>query len=87
MPAIAKVGDMHACPQRGHGVNSIVDGSSDVFINGMPVATVGSGTSCGASVAVGSSTVTINGKPAAVLGSATTHGGVIVSGSGNVLIG
>ncbi|MDD2843215.1 MAG: PAAR domain-containing protein [Tolumonas sp.] len=87
MPAIAKVGDMHACPQRGHGVNSIVSGSSDVFINGMPAATVGSRTSCGASVAVGSSTVTINGKPAAVLGSATTHGGVIVSGSGNVLIG
>ena len=87
MPAIAKVGDMHACPQRGHGVNSIVSGSSDVLINGMPAATVGSGTGCGASIAVGSSTVTINGKPAAVLGSATTHGGVIVSGSGNVLIG
>jgi Uncharacterized conserved protein len=87
MPAIAKVGDMHACPQRGHGVNSIASGSSDVFINGMSAATVGSGTGCGASVAVGSGTVTINGKPAAVLGSATTHGGVIVSGSGNVLIG
>ena len=82
MPAIAKVGDMHACPQQGHSVNSIVSGSSDVLINGMPA-----GTGCGAWVGVGSGTVTINGKPAAVLGSATTHGGVIVSGSGNVLIG
>lgn len=87
MPAIAKVGDMHACPQRGHGVNSIISGSSDVLINGMRAATVGSATGCGASVVVGSGTVTINGKPAAVLGSASTHGGVIISGSGNVLIG
>lgn len=87
MPAIARVGDMHICPQRGHEVNAIVKGSSDVLINGMPAATVGSKTACGASVAVGSSTVFINGKPAAILGAATTHGGVIVSGSGNVLIG
>ncbi len=87
MPPVARVGDMHACPMKGHSVNPIVTGSSDVLINGMPAATVGSGTACGASVAAGSSTVTINGKPAAVLGSATTHGGVIVSASGNVLVG
>jgi uncharacterized Zn-binding protein involved in type VI secretion len=87
MPAIARVGDMHACPQRGHSVTPIVSGSSDVLINGMPAATVGSTTACGASIAAGSSTVTINGKPAAIQGAATTHGGVVISGSGNVLIG
>ncbi|WP_024870823.1 PAAR domain-containing protein [Tolumonas lignilytica] len=87
MPAIARVGDLHACPQRGHEVNAVVSGSSDVIINGMPAATVGSSTGCGGSIVTGSSTVTINGKPVAVLGSVTNHGGVIVSAASNVLIG
>lgn len=72
--------------------------SGDVFINGLPAATVGSITTetdacCGASpgmVAVGSSSVFINGKPAARLGDAlAAHNGsgAVSSGSGDVLIG
>ncbi|NCB57632.1 MAG: hypothetical protein EOM46_09030 [Gammaproteobacteria bacterium] len=87
MPLVARASDSHACPQKGHSVNTISSGSDDVFINGLPVARVGDSTSCGATIVAGSSTVFINGKPAALLGSATSHGGVIISGSGNVLIG
>lgn len=87
MPLVARASDSHACPQKGHSVNTISSGSDDVFINGLPVARVGDSTSCGATIVTGSSTVFINGKPAALFGSATSHGGVIISGSGNVLIG
>ncbi len=87
MPLVARAGDKHACPQKGHSVNNIASGSDNVFINGVPAARVGDTTSCGATIVAGSSTVFINGKPAAMMGSASSHGGVIVSGSGNVLIG
>lgn len=87
MPLAARVGDAHACPQKGHSVNNIASGSGNVFINGVPAACLGDTTSCGATIIAGSSTVFINGKPAALMGSATSHGGVIISGSGNVLIG
>ncbi len=87
MPLAARVSDSHACPQKGHSVNTISSGSGDVFIHGLPAARVGDATSCGATIVTGSSTVFINGKPAALLGAATSHGGVIISGSGNVLIG
>ena len=87
MPPVARATDSHACPQKGHSINTISSGSGDVFINGLPAARVGDATSCGATIVTGSSTVFINGKPAALLGAATSHGGVIISGSENVLIG
>lgn len=72
--------------------------ASDVLINGLPAATLGSSTTerdacCGASqgaVAAGSTTVFINGKPAARAGdalSAHSGTGTVTGGSGNVLIG
>lgn len=72
--------------------------SGNVFINGLPAATVGSVTTerdgcCGSSngkVAAGSSSVFINGKPAARMGDALaphSGSGNITSGSGDVLIG
>ena len=72
--------------------------SSDVFINGMSAAVVGSTTTerdscCGSSqgsVAAGSGSVYINGQPAARLGDALApHSGTgqISSGSGDVSIG
>lgn len=72
--------------------------SRNVFINGRPAATVGSGTTerdscCGSSqgsIAVGSASVFINGKPAARLGDAlNAHSGegTVTSGSDNVFIG
>lgn len=72
--------------------------SSDVMINGIPAATVGSTTfeqdaCCGTNsgvVAQGSSTVFINGKPAARIGDKIDpHNGTanITGGSSNVIIG
>lgn len=66
MPLAARVGDAHACPQKGHSVNSIVSDSNNVFINGAPASRIGDTTSCGATIVTGSSTVTINGMPAAI---------------------
>lgn len=45
----------------------VVEGSSNVFINGRPA---GVASDCGLGVAVGSSSVFINGKPAATAGGA-----------------
>lgn len=72
--------------------------SGDVFINGLPAATVGSVTTerdscCGSSngqVAVGSGSVFINGKPAARKGDALaphSGSGKVSSGSSDVFIG
>jgi len=87
MAGAARISDKHVCPKTGHSINTIVDGEDTVLINGLPAATVGSTTACGATIITGSSTVTINGKPAAVIGSATSHGGVILSSSGDVFFG
>lgn len=77
---------------------TVIEGSSNVFINGRPAARVGdsAGTHCNTqppydchsrSVAVGSSTVFINGRPAARVGDSLSCGGEITSGSSNVRIG
>lgn len=87
MPSIARVSDAHACPRKGHSINAVVSGSSDVIINGIPAARVGDTAACGAMITTGSCSVFINGKPAAFMGSATSHGGIIIGGSPNVLIG
>lgn len=50
----------------------VKDGSSNVFINGRPAATVGSQTECGGTIVTGSSSVFINGKPVATGSSIVT---------------
>lgn len=111
MPQAARLGDSvqgttagehsgHATPCSPETFSGEISGacSGDVFINGIPAATVGSITTerdscCGASqgaVAAGSSSVFINGKPAARLGdalSAHSGSGAVTAGSGDVLIG
>lgn len=90
----------HATPHPPETFTGEISGgcSSDVFINGIPAATVGSVTTerdscCGSSngsVAVGSGSVFINGKPAARIGDAlAAHNGAgnISAGSGDVFIG
>ena len=49
----------------------MVEGSSDVFINGKPAARLGDKTNCGV-VVRGSSNVFINGKPMARVGDNTS---------------
>jgi uncharacterized Zn-binding protein involved in type VI secretion len=48
----------------------VVEGSSNVFINGKPAAVQGSSTGCGGSIGTGSSGAFINGKPMAGAGDA-----------------
>jgi uncharacterized Zn-binding protein involved in type VI secretion len=45
--AIARLGDQVDCPQKGHGVNAIVEGDPSMLINGIPVALAGHKTACG----------------------------------------
>ena len=111
MPSAARLGDAvtgttagehsgHVPPHSPEQFSGEISGgcSSDVFINGIPAAVVGSVTTerdtcCGSSqgrVAAGSGSVFINGRPAARLGDALnahSGSGSISAGSGNVFIG
>ena len=82
----ARLGDAIACPKCG--TTALVQGSSNVFFDGLPAATLGHACGCGAAVSAAViPNVFINGQPAAVLGSVTSHGGVVIGGSGSVIIG
>ena len=84
----ARITDSTACPVPGHGTNPLVDGSPDVFYDGLSAARLGDKSACGSPIAQAvSSTVLINGKPAATLGSIGAHGNTVISGSGTVIIG
>lgn len=84
----ARVTDPTECPIPGHGTNLIIEGSPDVFFDGLPAARQGDVSACGSPISSAvSSTVFINGKPAATLGSIGEHGNVIIGGSGTVVIG
>ncbi len=93
MPPAARITDLHVCPAESpepHVGGPIVTGSADVFINGLPAATVGSIATCDgppSAVVQGCATIFINGKPAAHLGHLTSHGGFISTGSPNVIFG
>ena len=90
MGAIARVGDLtsgHEC----HSVQTLISGSSNVFINGIPACRQGdpvSSHTCGnnthaGTISAGSSSININGMPAAIIGSAVSCGGVVAKGSDN----
>jgi len=57
---LARLGDLHACPILGHGVNPIVTGSPDTFTEGRPNARIGDVTACGAVIVTGSPDTTDN---------------------------
>ncbi|OCX58132.1 hypothetical protein BFP70_18890 [Thioclava sp. SK-1] len=80
MAQIARVGDTHVCPIKGHGSNVIVSGGSAI-VDGRPVARVGDTCACGCTIVSGSSQSTCDGRPVAIIGSKTSGGGSIVSGS------
>jgi len=96
MPPQARLNDIGS----GHGSfkeTPIIEGSSNVFVNGLPAARLGDPLASHGSnspspthsrnIAVGSSSVFINGKPAARLGDAINCGGNIITGSSNVFTG
>ena len=57
---LARLGDLHACPIPGHGVNPIVSGSPDTITEGRPNARIGDVTACGAVIVTGSPDTTDN---------------------------
>lgn len=94
MGSIARVGDKtsgHGC----HPPQTLLSGSSNVFINGIPACRQGdpvSAHTCGNNthdgvISGGSSTIFINGQPAAIIGSDVSCGGVVAKGSDNVFGG
>ncbi|MCL1588474.1 MAG: PAAR domain-containing protein [Actinomycetia bacterium] len=95
MPAAARVGDMHTCPQITGFIPHVggpvgPPGVSTVLIGGLPAATVGTQALCTGpsdSIVAGSATVLIGGAPAARQGDPTAHGGLIVAGEATVIIG
>ena len=78
----ARLTDIHDCPA--HGKNAITAVATRSSCDGVPIATVGDMTTCGATIVTGSSNMKIDGKPVAIIGSKTSHGGVITSGSGTI---
>jgi uncharacterized Zn-binding protein involved in type VI secretion len=98
MPAAARLGDMHTCPQIIAGLVPVPHvggpiigpGAPTVLIGGLPASTAGDAATCIGlpdTIAGGSATVLIGGKPAARVGDSTAHGGTITAGCPTVLIG
>jgi len=90
----ARISDFHICPKKTgdtpHVGGPVLEGASNVFIGGMPAASVGSLCECDGppdSIVKGSQSVFIGGKPAARMGDATAHGGSIIVGCPSVFIG
>ncbi len=88
MPASARLGDSHTCPDHGGGP-ILPECSTNVSIGNRPAARVGDKARCGPpdEIAQGSPTVLIGGKPAARVGDPTMHGGELTEGCSSVLIG
>ncbi|MBI1291826.1 PAAR domain-containing protein [bacterium] len=58
---VVTVGALHACPIPGHGTNQVIEGSSTVLAEGMPVSRVGDACGCGATIVAGSPNVAAGG--------------------------
>jgi len=80
MPAIARVGDSHICPRKGHGRGVIVSGGSAI-VEGSLVARMGDRVSCGCVIVQGAAHALDDGKPIAYVGCRTSGGGQITSGA------
>ncbi len=91
MPAAARQGDAHSCPQQKHTAKSILQGASTVLINGKLAARLGDACQClngpDNQITTGSKKVFINGKAAVRIDDKTAHGGKVTAGSENVFIG
>lgn len=79
MKPVARLTDIHSCPI--HGPNPIVKVASKSTCDGLPVATIGDMTACGAILVEGSAACVTDGKPTVTVGCKTSHGGVITTGS------
>ena len=96
MPGAARKGDIGSAHKKCYPPSPAIEGSDDVFINGLPAVRVGDAYAmhgCNGckphqrKAAQGSSTVNINGQPAVRIGDGIDCGGVAQTGSSNVFIG
>ena len=94
MPGAVRLGDLHLCADDGphnEATMTVVNGSPNITINGLPAARVGDVVSCRLSgtsaIAEGSSKVFFNGQAAARIGDKTSNSGSLMEGSSNVMIG
>lgn len=51
---VARQGDSHTCPIRGHGVTPLIASTTSVYVNGRAVVRVGDAAGCGAHITQGS---------------------------------
>ena len=92
MAQIILVGQQDAYPKPNppHGPSPVLTGSSNLTVNGRPVALVGDTCACACKtpnpVITGNTSLTINGIPVATTGSQTAHGGVFLDGDGALTI-
>lgn len=85
MPAVCRVGDSN------DGGGTVTSGAGSVFVNGQPIALVGSpltkhgkGKHGGPQISSGSGSVFAEGRPVAFVGSANNCGHSMAAGSGDV---
>ena len=91
---IVTVGKQHVCPMKDgnkpHKGGQVIKGITGVFIDGIPVATVGSTCVCCSpktnSITSGAMGVLVDGKAIAILGSQTEHGGNVIEGNPGVTV-
>lgn len=91
---VVTIDKQHVCPMKdgskAHKGGIVTEGVSGVFIDGKPVATVGSKCQCCSpkenSITSGAAGVLIDGKPMALVGSQTEHGGNVVEGVPGVTV-
>ena len=87
---VARVGDYHKCPKIGHSGGPILKGSSNVLVNGMPLARVSDPAHCrpgNDAISSGVDSIIVNGLAMASQKDSSSHGGVIKEGSPNVYVG
>lgn len=95
MSGISRLGDALA-PHVPFGPQSIVEGSDNVFTNGIPTARVGDAVSVhcdsngnchDSTISDGNSSVLVNGLPVAYVGSNAACGSIVIEGSSDVFAG
>ena len=87
--AVAVMGSSHSCPKhhasgKAHKGGPVLQGSPNVFINGLAVARCGDMVKCDDAKDIinqGHANFYVNGKPVACMGHASSHGGKLTSGS------
>lgn len=86
MPGVARVGDKDNDPKP-IPINTKIQGSKDVLVNGIPCHTVSHKDTKGHTQQKGSKSVLVNGQALARLGDTDSNGNAIINASVNVLCG